>query len=332
MGPANADNSDREMKAGQIAARGLITLVEVDDLRPPREGEAIVTPETGCLCGSDIPYFSEPQPRYPLTPGLSLHEIVGRVTSSASPAFREGDRVLAMPLGLLGCAEQLLVPDDRLVRVDEALSNEAAVISQPMATVLSALSAVPNVIGLTVAVVGQGPIGQLFNACLSGAGAARVIGIDVREARVARSCEFGATDVVVVSRDDEGAGAFERVREITGGTMADLVVEAVGHAEQQFNLATALARNKGRVLYFGIPPDRLDGIAFEPVVRKSLTIHTSVPDDLRPFVTIAMRAIRQGRIDPLRLITHRLPFGDLQTAFETYRNRRDGALKVVLNF
>jgi threonine dehydrogenase-like Zn-dependent dehydrogenase len=198
--------------------------------------------------------------------------------------------------------------------------------------VLSALSAVPNVIGLTVAVVGQGPIGQLFNACLSGAGAARVIGIDVREARVARSCEFGATDVVVVSRDDEGAGAFERVREITGGTMADLVVEAVGHAEQQFNLATSLARNKGRVLYFGIPPDRLDGIAFEPVIRKSLTIHTSVPGDLRPFVTIAMRAIRQGRIDPLRLITHRLPFGDLQTAFETYRNRRDGALKVVLNF
>ncbi len=73
--------------------------------------------------------------------------------------------------------------------------------------------------------------------------------------------------------------------------MADLVVEAVGHEEQQFNLATALARNKGRVLFFGIPPDRIDDIAFEPVVRKSLTIHTSVPDDLRPFVTIAQRAI-----------------------------------------
>jgi threonine dehydrogenase-like Zn-dependent dehydrogenase len=318
------------MKASQITARGRISLVEVDDLRPPRSGEAIVTPETGCLCGSDIPYFSEPQPRYPLTPGLSLHEIVGRVTSSASPAFREGDRVLAMPLGLLGCAEQLLLTDDRLVRVDDALSNEEAVISQPMATVLSALGAVPSVIGLNVAVLGQGPIGQLFNACLSGAGAARIIGIDVREARVARSCEFGATDVVIVSPDDEGAGAFERVREITGGTMADLVVEAVGHEEQQFNLATALARSKGRVLYFGIPPDRLNGIAFEPVVRKSLTIHTSVPDDLRPFVTIAMRAIRQGRIETSRLITHRFPFGDVQAAFETYRDR--SGMKVILDF
>jgi threonine dehydrogenase-like Zn-dependent dehydrogenase len=318
------------MKAAQIAARGRIALVAVDDPRPPREGEVIVAPETGCLCGSDIPFFAEPQPRYPLTPGLSLHEIVGRVTSSASPAFREGDRVLAMPLGLLGCAEQLLLGDDRLVHVDDALSNESAVISQPMATVLSALSDVPNVTGLTVAVVGQGPIGQLFNACLSSAGAARIIGIDVREARVARSCEFGATDVVVVSPDDERAGAFEQVRQITGGAMADLVVEAVGHEEQQFNLAAALARNKGRVLYFGIPPDRLDGIAFEPVVRKSLTIHTSVPDDLRPFVKIAMRAIRQGRINPDRLITHRFDFADLQKAFEAYRDR--SGMKVILSF
>ena len=317
------------MKAGQIAGLGRIALIEVGEPRPPRDGEVLIAAETGCLCGSDIPFFSDPQPRYPLTPGLSLHEIVGRVTSTASPSFRPGDRVLAMPLGLLGCAEQLLITDDRLVHIDDALSNEAAVLSQPMATVLSALSVVPNVIGLSVAVVGQGPIGQLFNACLSAAGAARVIGIDIHDARLARSCEFGATHAVV-SREPGGRDAIERVREITGGTMADLVVEAVGHEEQQFNLATALARNKGRVLYFGIPPDRLNDVAFEPVVRKSLTIHTSVPDDLRPFVMIAMRAIRQGRINPDRLITHRFEFADLQKAFEAYRDRV--GMKVILEF
>src|SRR5499427_8136806 len=316
------------MRAGQITGLGRIALVEADEPRPPRDGEVIVTPETACLCGSDIPFFSEPQPQYPLTPGLSLHEIVGRVTSSASPSFRPGDRVLAMPLGLLGCAEQLLIADDRLVHIDDALSNEAAVLSQPMATVLSALSVVPNVIGLSVAVVGQGPIGQLFNACLSAAGAARVIGIDIRDARLARSCEFGATHAVA-SREPGGRDAIERVREITGSAMADLVVEAVGHEEQQFNLATALARNQGRVLYFGIPPDRLNDVAFEPVVRKSLTIHTNVPDDLRPYVRIAMRAIRHGHIKPDRLITHRFDFADIQKAFEAYRDR--AGMKVILN-
>jgi threonine dehydrogenase-like Zn-dependent dehydrogenase len=324
------------MKAGQITARGRIAIVEVENPRPPRAGEVIVVPDTGCLCGSDIPFFSEPQSHYPLRAGLSLPEIVGRVTSSASPAFSTGDRVLAMPLGLLGCAEQLLIGEDRLVHVDDALSNDAAVISQPLATVLSALTVLPNVIGLRVAVLGQGPIGQLFNACLSSLGAAQVIGIDVRDARVARSCEFGATDIVVstaaASDSRQEADVVERVRAITDGAMADVVVEAVGHEEQAFNLAVALCRNKGRVLYFGVPPETLQNVAFEAAFRKSLTIHTSVPDDLRPFVRIAMRMIRQGRIDPDRLITHRFGFAGLQQAFETFRDRRDGALKVILDF
>ena len=50
------------------------------------------------------------------------------------PGFTPGDRVLAMPPGLVGCAEQLLLGDDRLVPIDDGLSNDAAVISQPMAT------------------------------------------------------------------------------------------------------------------------------------------------------------------------------------------------------
>jgi L-iditol 2-dehydrogenase len=317
------------MKAARILAQGRIDLIDVADFGTPRDGEVIVTAETGCLCGSDIPFFSEPQAAYPLAPGLSLHEIIGRVTASASPAFRAGDRVLAMPRGLLGCAEQLRLNADRLVPIDAALSNERAVVSQPMATVLSALSTIPNVVGLTVAVVGQGPIGLLFDVCLSQLGAARIIGIDARERRAARGCEFGATDVVVTS-DTGGRDAIARVAEMTHGAMADLVVEAVGHEEQQFNLAAALARNKGRVLFFGIPPERMDAIAFDTVVRKSLTIHTSVPDDLRPFVRIAQRAIGQGRIDPSRLITHRFPFAQIQEAFETYRDRR--GLKVLIDF
>jgi len=317
------------MKAAQISERGRIGLIDVPDPAAPRAGQVIVKAETGCLCGSDIPFFSEPQASYPLQPGLSLHEIIARVTASGSPSFKPGDRVLAMPPGLVGCAEQLLLKEDRLVPIDDALSNDAAVVAQPMATVLSALSTVPNVIGLTVVVLGQGPIGLLFNACLASLGAARIIGIDVREARVARSCEFGATGAFVM-RDPGGRDAIEHVAHLTGGAMADLVVEAVGHEEQQFNLACALTRNRGRLLYFGIPPDQHIQVALEPVVRKSLTIHTNVPDDLRPFVLIAQRAIRRGKIDPGRLITHRFPFAQVQQAFEAYRDR--SGLKVLIDF
>src|SRR5262245_12230557 len=309
------------MKAAQITARGRVGLVDAPDLGAPRDGEVIFKAETGCLGGSDIPFFSEAQPSYPQPLGLSLHEIVGRVIASGSPSFHVGDRVLAMPPNLLGCAEQLRLRDDRFVAIDDALSNDDAVVSQPTATVLSALSTIPTVVGLTVAVVGQGPIGLLFDSCLAHLGAARIVGIDVHPSRVARSCEFGATNVFV-TRDAVGRDARDHVAELTRGEMADLVVEAVGHEEQQFNLAAALARDKGRVLFFGIPPERIDAVAFEAVVRKSLTIHTSVPSDLRPFVRIAQRTIKHGRIAPARLITHRFPFAQIQQAFETYRDRQ----------
>lgn len=315
------------MKAGQITGRGRIELVDAAQ-RPPAAGEVLVSLETGCLCGSDIPYFSEAHDRYPLAPGLSLHEIVGTIVESASPHFRKGDRVLAMPIGLRGLYEQLTIGDDRLVKVDEGLGNDTAVLAQPMATVLSALSTLPGLIGKTVVVVGQGPIGLLFDLCLSRLGAARIIGIDALDARASRSCQFGATDSVFAGRVDPIAA----VRELTGGAMADLVVEAVGHESQALNGCIDLCADSATLLYFGVPPDRLNDVAWNNAFRKRLTIKLSTPSDLRPFVQLAWRSIRQDLIDMSRLITHRYAFADVQRAFETYRDRRDGALKVMIDF
>jgi len=54
------------MKVAQITARGTIQLVNAPDPAAPAPGQAIVKAETGCLCGSDIPFFSDAQPSYPL--------------------------------------------------------------------------------------------------------------------------------------------------------------------------------------------------------------------------------------------------------------------------
>ena len=54
----------------------------------------------------------------------------------------------------------------------------------------------------------------------------------MRSTRARRaSCQFGATDSVSAGRVDP----IEAVRELTGGAMADLVVEAVGHESQALN-------------------------------------------------------------------------------------------------
>ena len=153
-----------------------------------------------------------------------------------------------------------------------------------MATVLSALSSVPGVIGKTVAVVGQGPIGLLFNQCLSRLGAGRIIGIDVREERASRSCLFGATDSIAGGRVDP----VEAVRELTGGAMADLVVEAVGHEEQALNLCIDLCRDSGHLLYFGVPPDRLNDVAWNNRVPQAADDQTEH--------ALGLAAVRAARV------------------------------------
>ena len=42
--------------------------------------------------------------------------------------------------------------------------------------------------------------------------------------------------------------------------------------------------------------------------------------------------IAQGRINVAPLISHVLPFKEIQKAYELFTNRQDGAIKVVLNY
>jgi threonine dehydrogenase-like Zn-dependent dehydrogenase len=45
-----------------------------------------------------------------------------------------------------------------------------------------------------------------------------------------------------------------------------------------------------------------------------------------------MQWIAERRVNVAPLVTHRFPLAAVQTAFETFRDRRDGALKVLLDF
>jgi threonine dehydrogenase-like Zn-dependent dehydrogenase len=65
---------------------------------------------------------------------------------------------------------------------------------------------------------------------------------------------------------------------------------------------------------------------------KNITLHTSVNPDFRRDFPLAMRWIGEGRIDVSKVITHRYPVSEIQTAFETFSDRKDGALKVLVEF
>jgi threonine dehydrogenase-like Zn-dependent dehydrogenase len=93
-----------------------------------------------------------------------------------------------------------------------------------------------------------------------------------------------------------------------------------------------LCRHSGRLLYFGVPPEKIDGVAWRDAFYKNLAVQTTVNPDFTRDFPLAMRWLAEQRIDLRPLITHKYPLQHIQTAYETFRDRRDGAQKVLVEF
>lgn len=316
------------MLAGQITQRRRIELIDHPEPGPGQFGEIVFQPEIGCLCGSDVPYFAAKHPEYPLQVGLSLHEMVGTVLWADGGRFREGQKVLAVPTNHVGIFERFAISEKLVLPLDLRRPLEETIISQPLGTVLYGLRMLPNLLGWNVAVVGQGPIGQLFCGALRNLGAKQIIGIDKIPSRLSLSQRMGATAVINVEQEDPIAS----VADLTGGAMADLVIEAVGHEHQALNLCIDLCRRQGRIHYFGVSPQLIDGVRWRDLLLKNVDLTTSIGPDFTRDFPLAMQWIGEGRIDVRPLVTHSFPLSELQTAFETFSDRKDGACKVLIRF
>lgn len=125
--------------------------------------------------------------------------------------------------------------------------------------------------GDVVVVQGSGPVGLACVAVARDRGAARVIVIGGPPHRLEMAKRFGADDCLDVAADTIDA-RLARVRELTGGFGADVVLECVG-LPQAVTEGLALCRDGGRYLVLGHYGDA-GPISFNPhdVTRKQLVV------------------------------------------------------------
>jgi len=316
--------------AGEIYGPKQIRLVDVPEpeLDPNGSGEIIFQPELTCLCGSDMLFFEQEHPEYKPRLGHSLHEMIGRVVATNGERYQVNDRVLCIPVDQNGLWERYVVDENRAIPVDPRPPEDHALMAQPLGTVILAMRRVPPVLGQRVAVIGQGPMGQLFCATLRNLGARQIIAIDKLGYRLETSLKMGATDVVNSSEADP----VEAVKRLTDGEGADLVIEVVGHTEQVLNLCVDLGRVDSTILFFGVPMDVIEEIHWRKLFWNRQKVVTSVGPDFATDFPLAMQWIAEGRLDVSPLITHRYPLSDIQRAFDQYHARGDNGLKILLDF
>ncbi|MEZ6071823.1 MAG: zinc-binding dehydrogenase [Pirellulales bacterium] len=318
------------MKAAQIVAPRQLEWIEapqpsLDDF----DGEPVLVHlEAGVLCASDFPRFlgGAFNVQFPRPLGDSLHEIIGQVVESRSPRFHPGDSVLAIPPDQRGLSEYFLADASMAVPLPEFEPRERLILGQPLGTIIWAARKLPNMIDRDAVVIGQGPIGLLWNHVLANMGARRVIGLDRVGYRLAAARSMHATHTLDVDRDDVKAAVLD----LTDGTGADVVIEAVGHQHETIETAVQLAANHGTVLLFGVPDEEVYPVPIWAIFRKNLRVIGSVHPNVQRDLPLALDMIRSGRVDVAPLITHRFKLSQAAEAFDLAITRRDNPIKVLL--
>ena len=320
------------MKAARLIAPQRFEMLDVPspDLDGAGPEGLVVRVERSSICGSDIPIFAtnHPPSAYPMAPGLSVHECVGVVSASRSSRFKEGDQVLAIPDRSDGLAEFFRTSSSRTIPLLPYPDKSQLLMAQPLGTVVWACRKLPNLLLKDAVVLGQGPMGLLMAHLLSNLGAKTVIAMDRLDYRLEVSRQMRATHTVNVGRED-AAGA---VREITGGRMADLAVEVVGHQQETVNTCLDLVKRGGLVLSFGVPDDQFYNVDFGKIIRQNISLIGSIGPEVQADIPLAMEMIAQGRVNVVPILTHTLPFDQVQRGFEIFTHRSDGAIKVVLDY
>ena len=170
------------MKAARLTAPKHFEFVDVET-PTAAEGQCLIKIERVSVCGSDIrssygPVL--PEERYPMNAGRPCHEVAGVIAESRTDGFREGQRVIVIPGGDTGgLAEYITSGPERMALLPDYGTLDEWVMCQPSGTVLYSCQQMPNLLGKTVLVLGQGSIGLSFTMITSRMGARSVIGADL---------------------------------------------------------------------------------------------------------------------------------------------------------
>jgi threonine dehydrogenase-like Zn-dependent dehydrogenase len=333
------------VRAAVFEGDGRVAVLDRPRPAAERPDDVVIRISANGLCGSDLRAFSTP-PQMAYDRGVIVgHEFSGTVAELGSEvrSVSEGARVVAIPnincqacwycrsghtnlcerfihIGSMrdgGAAEYCVVPERMVLEVPDAIDDELATLTEPLACVLNGSRTAGAQPGDTVLILGGGPIGLLYLLLLKAAGA-RVIVSEPSAPRAATAGELGADEVVDPSRTP----VAQAVAELTPRGV-DIVVDTVGMLLAD---AVASARKGGRILVFGLNDCARAELGEADLSYRELSIEgVYIAKGTFP---LALTLLERNELGFERLITHRV---DLDRFWDAVELARSGdAVKAIV--
>jgi S-(hydroxymethyl)glutathione dehydrogenase/alcohol dehydrogenase len=342
-----------KMKAAILETLNAPLVVDHLDVPSLEYGQVLVEVHRSGICGAQLGEISGAKGEDRFLPHLLGHE-GGGVVAEVGPGvtnvakgdhvvmhWRKGAGIHARPATyrwgsrtvnsgwVTTFNEYAVVSENRVTRIPKDVSFY--IVTLLGCAVTTALGLINNLaavkIGQSVAVLGCGGVGLNVVQGAAMVSADPIIAIDIYDHKLALAREFGATHVINSAKSD----LREEVRRIVGAAGVDVFVENTGQVrliEQAYELTAKV----GKTILVGVPRHDQDITIHSLPLHFGKVLTGCEGGDADPAVDIPryIRLYQNGKLDLDRIITHRIPFDDINAALDKVRNGEVGRCVLVM--
>ena len=338
------------MKAVKFEKPWEVACVDLDmPVRKP--GEALLKIKGAGICGSDIGAFrgTNGLVSYPRIIGHELAGEIVEIDDDNPKGFKVGDRVVVDPylycghcypcsikrtnccndlkvLGVHvegGMAEYFCHPDNMLVKVPEGMTWVEAAMAEPLTISLHGIHRGGFKAGEYCAIIGAGTIGLVAGLVAQAYGGHAIL-MDLVQERLDFAKSLGIEHVINSGKEDPA----EKIREITGGEMAQQVMECSG-ANSAIRGTLDYVCHAGRITLTGWPKKETS-LPTDVITRKEIDIRgarTSAGE-----FEEALDLILTKRVDMMKILTKTISVEEAPATIIDIEKNPGNYLKVVVTF
>lgn len=298
-----------------------------DDVTP-KPDEVLIKVAVCGLCNWELNHWKGILGECPQPLG---HEWSGTIVELGKDAegFKTGDAITGLAGSLTGFSDYMAVNSKSCFKVSPDIKLEHA-LGEPLKCVVTVLRAAAPEEGDAGVVMGCGAMGLWCIQGLSGNLLSALIAVDVDDKKLDLAKRYGATHTVNPKKENMKA-AIER---ITGGSMADFVIEGTGNPSVLNDSVSCLkSSGRGRLLVMSSHEAVCREFDFREAIGRSIDIRFPHPgysfnqvEDLRR----AVLNINRGIFKMDKIITHEFSLANIQEAFETFEKKPEGYIKGVV--
>jgi L-iditol 2-dehydrogenase len=328
-------------------------LIQIEKEKPsPGKKEVLIKVNTVGVCQTDMELFSgkmqSPGWQPPRIPGHEFSGVIAEIGNDVT-GISVGDRVAVDPVvtcgecvycrrGELGCLcgsliggscdgalqEYVAVPAKNIIKIPDEMVFEEAALLEPVSCCYTAFYNIDVRPEHTVAILGPG-MGGIILAQMCKTAGARVILTGTRPERLELGIRFGA-DIAVNIREQD---PLEVIMKETGGFGADIVFECSASPDGVRSTVN-ITRMGGTIVLYSSPILPVDGFNFSRINTQNLKLVSGIG----PWKASegALSLIRQGKVRPSEMITHRFPAEKAVEVYDMVYHRKGGIFKAVLQW